>query len=292
MRFLVLGKTGMLGRELFQQLQNHSNEDIEVFGTIRNVDKDSEMLRKNSRVINNFNVLSDAGLLNLLDDIKPNVILNCIGIVKQFGSEYPAKDYYYINSIVPRIIDHWCRLNSSIQITFSTDCVFSGNTGHYDLTDSPDATDVYGLSKALGEVLDSSTITVRTSIVGLEANSQRGLLEWFLDQPNKTNVTGYRKVWYSGLSTTYLAETIINESFWKYRNGLVQIGGPRINKYDLLKIFKEIFCKDISVIPADEPILDRSFHSKKFYREIGQEQPAWKYLISHLRQNTVDRRYN
>ena len=171
MKVLVLGSNGMIGNAIYTQLK--LNDEIEVFNT--------EEINSNS-----FKKFDASKLDNFESFFKFhtfNVVINCIGITKHRNEIQDIYKVIMINSIFP-----WKLLNLAKKLNFklihiSTDCVFDGMRGNYSELDIPNALDLYGRTKALGEITnDESCLTIRTSTIGHELNSKRGLLEWFLSQ--------------------------------------------------------------------------------------------------------------
>ena len=175
MRILVLGATGMLGHTIYKFL--NQSDEIECYGSIRNT-KDKEFfdshLSKKTRIFNDFNNLKK--LEKFIKKIKPQIILNCIGLIKQRDNSDNQPEAIFINSLLPHQISKVCNELGIRFIHFSTDCVFSGRKGNYKESDLPDARDIYGLSKFMGEINGKNNLTIRTSIIGHELKNSLGLL--------------------------------------------------------------------------------------------------------------------
>ena len=173
-----------------------------------------------------------------------------------------------------------CSKYSSKLIHFSTDCVFSGKNGPYSEEDIPDANDLYGKSKLMGEISYKPHLTIRTSIIGHELNRNISLVDWFLSQDK--SVKGYQNAIFSGVPTVYLAEFIekylINKKFY----GLYHLGVDPISKFKLLKKIKEKYHKDIMVEPCDKMIIDKSLNSSKLKKDLNIEHPDWDVLINMM----------
>jgi dTDP-4-dehydrorhamnose reductase len=163
-------------------------------------------------------------------------------------------------------------------IHISTDCVFSGEKGGYVESDFADAKDVYGKSKALGEIDCPKAITLRTSTIGHELNSAYGLLDWFLSQDE--HCRGFRRAIFSGLPTVVLAQIIRDVVIpRKELSGIYHVAAQPINKYDLLKLIATEYGKSISIRPDDSFVLDRSLSAAKFNAATGYIPPEWPELI-------------
>src|SRR5262249_41426173 len=138
-----------------------------------------------------------------------------------------------INSLFPHQLRDLCEDLGARLIHFSTDCVFSGHTGNYRESDVPDATDVYGRSKLLGEVTEAPGLTLRTSIIGLELSHHASLIEWFLAQ--RGAIKGFRRAIYTGITTTEMGR-LIDRVLQRHSDlhGVWHVASASITKYDLL----------------------------------------------------------
>ena len=283
MKVLVLGVTGMLGSTVFKQLSSDSR--YQVWGTLRNAnllhyfpEQSHEFLLKN------IDVLDHDTLVSVFDRVQPDVVINCVGLIKQLSDAKDPLSTLPINAMLPHRLANLCSLVNARLIQISTDCVFSGSQGMYTEDNVSDAEDLYGKSKYIGELHDlSHVVTLRTSIIGHELNSQTSLVDWFLSQTGV--VKGYKKAVFSGLPTVELADVIKdyvipNTSL----NGLYHVSVSPIDKYSLLNLIANIYNKDIE-IEADEKVqIDRSLDSNKFRQETGYVPPTWPYLIKKMHQ--------
>jgi dTDP-4-dehydrorhamnose reductase len=288
MKILILGSEGMLGREILFQLTNVVDRKVEIFATCRGEMYSDNASEERFNAVTQFDASKSSIVLDVLNRICPDVVINCIGVIKQHGSTISEHRYFYLNACLPRIINVWCKNRSARLLHFSTDCVFSGKKGDYSLKDKPDAFDIYGLSKILGEVDDSNSLTIRTSIVGLERKSNQGLLSWFFSNPDESSVNGYDHVLYSGLTTSYLAGLVVEKFLDHNYSGLIQLGGPKISKYDLLSMANEVFSRNIHINKHSKIRSDKSLSSDSIYLKLGISQPSWKELLVHLRDNSIE----
>jgi len=281
MRILVLGVSGMLGNAVFRFLSELNIH--QVYGTARN-NNIKEYIHSDycENVITGLDVLDHDSLLDVIGEIKPDVIVNCIGLVKQLVEANNPLVVLPINSLLPHRLSKICDLIDARLIHFSTDCVFSGENGLYTESDISDARDLYGKSKYIGEVNNNSnTITLRTSIIGHELSSNHSLINWFLSQTN--SIKGFDKFIFSGLPTVELA-SIISNYILPNDNlfGLYHVSSDPISKYDLLVLVAEIYGKNIEIIRDKEIILNRSLDSERFQKETGYIPPKWDDLIRFM----------
>ncbi|MBU3596016.1 SDR family oxidoreductase [Polynucleobacter sp. 86C-FISCH] len=282
MKILVLGASGMLGHTLFHQL-GISNSNWKIYGTIRSESscKDfDKAVRKN--LISGVNVENIDSLIHVFNLVKPEVVINCVGLVKQLSEASDPLQALPINSLLPHRLANLCNLIGSKLIHISTDCVFSGEKGNYLETDFSDAKDLYGKSKFLGELSYPHTVTLRTSIIGHELRSANGLVDWFLMQ--KKVCHGFTRAIFSGVPTIVLAEIIANVVIPNIHllSGLYQIASKPISKYDLLCLIAEVYQMEIQVIPDDRLIIDRSLCSKRFTEATGYVAPEWVDMVEKM----------
>lgn len=282
---LILGVSGMLGSALFKIL---SELNYNVFGTVRSF-KDNSFFNKSEleRIVFDVDVLNFDDLIKLFHRIKPSIVINCVGVIKQQSSAKDPLSVIPINSLLPHRLSQLCSLINSRLILISTDCVFDGASGNYSENDKPNAEDLYGKSKELGEIRNEEHVfTIRTSIIGHEIQSNRSLVDWFLN--SEGSVEGFKNAIFSGLPTNELANVIGNLIIPnQHLYGLYHISVDPISKNDLLNLIKEIYSKDIKIIPSDNLKIDRSLNSNKFKSETGYKPRSWKELISNLYQYKV-----
>lgn len=280
-KVLILGASGMLGSTLMRYFFEQKN--IEVCGTARSfwaVQNLSEVLRARIRL--DVNVEKADDLRNLLDEFRPDYVVNCIGIVKQLRAADDPLASIPINSLMPHRIAMICDGVGARLIHFSTDCVFAGTKGGaYKESDCPDATDLYGRTKLLGEVDYPNAITLRTSLIGHEINGNRSLVDWFLAQNGSTK--GFRNAIFSGLPTIEIAK-IIHQHIFPNRDlrGLYHVSAEPISKFELLNLISIVYNKAIAIIPDDHLVVDRSLDCSRFQQETGFSQKPWPDLVQAM----------
>ncbi len=280
MRILILGITGMLGHTLFQML-NQSNAH-EVAGTYRSTNSNIPVWYKNNKNITaGVNVLDIDFIKNLIGNFKPNVVINCVGLIKQADLIEDPLIAIPINSLFPHQLYHICRSLNARLIHISTDCVFSGRIGNYKESDNPDPSDLYGKSKLLGEINNKNAVTIRTSIIGHELNTKLSLLEWFLSQ--EIMVNGYTKAFFSGLPTVELSRIIKDKILQKPEiSGLYNVASHKISKFELLKIIAKVYQREIDIIEDSSLVIDRSLNSDMFNSTFQYNPPSWSKLVQDM----------
>lgn len=279
-KVLVLGASGMLGNAIYKTLLNNANSL--TYGVIRSKSDEKYF---NSTSIENLLIIPDitsfASLLQIISQIRPWVIINCVGVVKQIRSLEFTRNAIEINSLFPLKLKSISELLGVRVIHFSTDCVFNGTKGNYTEEDHSDCYDVYGKTKYLGEIVGENIVTIRTSIIGHELKTCHSLVDWFLSQD--TMVEGYVNAIFSGLPTVVLADII--EKYLLYDesiNGLFHISGHPINKYDLLNIVSKTYNKKITVVKNYSVKIDRSLNSQKFQERTGYFPNSWEENVQKM----------
>lgn len=278
MRVLVIGASGMIGSTVLRVLSE--KKDWEVFGSVR----DASIKRFFSatiaeRLMANVDVEQTDAIIKVLDQIRPDVVVNCAGLTKHKPEADDPLVSIPINTLMPHRLAGLCKLIGARLIHVSTDCVFSGEKGGYTEEDFADARDVYGKSKALGEVTYPNTITLRTSTIGHELQSQYGLLDWFLAQNRQCK--GYNRAIFSGLPTVIFAQVVRDIVIpHAEMSGLYHVAAKPINKFDLLKLIAEVYGKSIDIQADDKLVIDRSLDAGRFYQATGYMAPEWSELIA------------
>lgn len=278
-KVFIIGITGMLGSTLLKKLA--SNNQLDVYGSSRKSNPIKSHEHINYKHIGKLDILDDDILFDHISSVKPEIIINCAGVIKQIKSAQNPLDIIPVNSLFPHKLEKFCSSKKIRLIHISTDCVFSGQKGNYKEEDISDAEDLYGKSKHIGEVYGENSLTLRTSIIGHENGTSNSLLEWFLLQSNKTE--GYKNAIFSGLTTLELS-SIIEVVIIKFKDlsGLYQVSSKPISKFDLLTLIKKIYEKDIDIIPSYKVEINRSLNSEKFQNKTGIAIPEWGSMIKSM----------
>jgi len=279
-RVLVLGASGMLGSTLFRAFCR--DPIFQTFGSIREASSKRYFAPElNDALIPNVHLEGESGLLSAFAVSKPDVVINCIGIIKQLPNTNDHLESLAINATLPHRLAKYCDATAAKLVHFSTDCVFSGKQGHYREEDFPDAYDLYGLTKYLGEVRYENSITLRTSIIGHELNRSKSLVDWFLSQSGE--VKGFIKAVFSGLPTIEVARVVKEYVIPNPKlSGLYHLSVDPINKFDLLNLVANVYGKTIQIIPDDKLVIDRSLNSDRFRTATGFKPKAWPDLIKDM----------
>lgn len=287
-RVLVLGGTGMLGHKLVQTLA--ADPAFEVHAAVRrsppepfripgasyheglSVDPAPEAL---------------AAIRRLVADVAPATVINAVGAIKQRkdASEDIARTFF-VNGTFPHLLPLLGGTEGPRVVHVSTDCVFRGDRGGYTEADRPDAEDLYGRSKATGEIDYGRHLTIRTSIIGLEVREHLGLLGWMLSQPRGSRLRGWSRAIFSGLPTCTLSRTIRDLLLRpEPPRGLYQVASQPIDKLTLLRRVSDALDLGHTFEPDPSVTIDRSLRDDRFRAATGTTTPDWDTLVRELRED-------
>lgn len=281
MRVLVMGGGGMLGHQMFRTLSS----SFDCWATFRGGGgcwRRYPFYADSSRLLTEVDAVDFESVIRAFSAARPEVVINCIGVIKQRREAKNAELSVLVNSLFPHRLARLCRACGSRLVHVSTDCVFSGRKGNYAESDPTDAEDVYGKSKSLGEIQSADCLTLRTSIIGWDLCHADGLLEWFR-RAGGARVQGYRGAVFSGLSTAALAgvvATLLTDH--PALAGLHQVSSEPIDKFALLTRLNEALALGVSIDPVNEPRIDRSLDSSRFLAATGLRIPSWSEMIAEL----------
>jgi len=280
MKVLVFGASGMIGSAMFRVLSAHN--DLQVWGSMRS-DQDAKYFQpsQQEQLVAGVDVEKPDALLRIFSRVKPDLVVNCIGLTKHHKVAEDPQLALPLNALLPHRMADICALVGARFIHVSTDCVFSGERGDYKESDVPDAADVYGKSKQLGEVDYPHAVTLRTSTIGHELHSDYGLLEWFLSQQGRCK--GFGRAIFSGLPNTEFARVVRDVVIPRPElQGLYHVGAAPIDKYELLQLFAKAYVKSIDIVRDDAFRMDRSLDSSRFTKATGYQAPPWPELVQAM----------
>lgn len=277
MNILILGSTGLIGSSLYFHLSCNHN----VFGTFNNKEKIKKIkkIKFIKKKLFHFDASNKKKLANLIDKTSPKIVINCIGITKHVKG-VTKKKILSINSLFPHYAKNISNYKSAKFIQISTDCVFNGKKGNYKEYSKPNAVDLYGISKARGEINDKTNLTIRTSTFGHELFTNYGLLNWFLGQ--NSICSGYSKAKFNGFPTFYFAK-ILEKIILKNITGILHISGTKIDKYTLLKKINKIYKKNIIIKKNLSVKIDRSLNNKLLKSYLPIKKNNWTNLIKNMK---------
>jgi dTDP-4-dehydrorhamnose reductase len=281
MSVLVLGAGGMMGHMACRVLA----ESHDVVGTIRSEWHDRSAIARfvpRDLCIDGVDVLDVREVERVLDTVRPDVVFNCVGIVKQLSAAKDAVQSIECNSLLPHRLAISCADRDVRLIHLSTDCVFSGHRGMYTEDDIPDPVDLYGRSKLLGETAPEEGLTIRTSIVGRQLTGSTSFFEWVLSSRGQ-RVRGFDRAVYSGVTTMTLARTVatvIDEH--ADLSGVWQIASAPITKFELIVRLNELLDLGIEVDRDVAMECDRSLDGSRFENHTGIVVPSWDDMLAEF----------
>lgn len=283
MKVVVLGATGMLGSAVLGVLDHGG---LEVSGAVRNAA--AEQLfpsRLAKRLVPCGDLEQDDALEQLLEQTRPDWVINCTSVARSLHRDLDRMLGVY--ALLPQRLSLACRLAGARLLQVSSDGVFSGARGGYREDDQPDATDLYGRAKRLGEVREPHAVTIRTSMLGHELASRSGLLEWFLSQEERCRC--YTRAIFCGLPTFVLAAVMRDYILPRADlSGVYHVGAPPISKFDLLTLVATQYGKQIAIEPDESVALDRSLIVERFFDATGFRSPGWPELVRVMHSHQFD----
>lgn len=289
-RILIFGGTGMLGHKLAQVLGPSAEIAVAMRGSASRWPAAIPV----ARAFGDVDVRDTAQIATILDEWKPNAVLNAAGVVKQILGDQDSVDILSVNALYPNLLALLCETRGIRLVHYSTDCVFTGKPDGgrgpdgYRESDPSDSRDLYGMSKLLGEPRARTTLVLRTSIIGRELRGYTSLLEWFLAQ-GAGPVKGFTKAFFTGLTTLELSRVtalILNDH--PEMTGLWHVSAPAITKFELLKLAANILGTHTVVEPRDDFYCDRRLDGSRFARTAGWTCPSWPQLLEALRDDPFD----
>jgi dTDP-4-dehydrorhamnose reductase len=277
---LVLGASGMLGSALLRVLVG--SQGYRAWGTVRAQSAGSHIPPSvRARLMCGVEADNVDALTRAIASVRADVVINCIGVVKQRTAAADPLVAIPINAVLPHRLARLCQSAGARLVHISTDCVFVGDKGMYTEDDAADARDLYGLSKYLGEVDYPHAITLRTSMIGQELTGGYGLISWFLAQ--RVPVRGFSRAIFSGLPTVELAGVIRDYVLPRPTlHGVYHVSSEPISKYALLRLVAETYGKQVVITADDQPVIDRSLDSRRFRELTGYLAPAWPELVRRM----------
>jgi dTDP-4-dehydrorhamnose reductase len=287
MRVLIIGGNGMLGHQLCRVLSRR----MDVWATVKEEPTAyaAYSFLPGDHLAGQINIQDLTSLRRVLNDVRPQVVINAAGIVKQRDEAKQAVPSIQVNALFPHQLADLCGEYGIRVVQVSTDCVFSGQKGNYSEVDNPDPMDLYGRSKLLGELNRPGCLTIRASIIGWQLSRFSSLLSWFAAQRGQ-RIKGYRQAIYSGFSTSVMA-VLIGDLIETRPDlqGIYHVASAPISKYDLLvKLRDALGWNDIGIDADEQFFCDRSLDGMRFSTATGWRPPGWDDMIAGLASEWVD----
>ena len=277
MKLLILGGAGMLGHKLWQT----AHDVTETWATVRDARTLPSEMPFQKRLVSGVDAEHFDTVERAFGSVRPDVVVSCIGVVKQRGEAKDPITSLTVNSLFPHKLAALCASSGARLLHLSTDCVFSGRSGRYRESDEPDAVDLYGRTKQLGEVSGPGLLTLRTSIIGRELATSQGLVEWFLAQ--RHHAPGFTKAVFSGFTTIELSRVILRilESHQDLR-GIYHLASSAITKHDVLVMLNDAYHRGLTIERDDSVRIDRSLDGTRFLEATGYRAPEWPTMIADM----------
>ncbi|MES2789460.1 MAG: sugar nucleotide-binding protein [Planctomycetota bacterium] len=277
---LVLGATGLLGHQVMRVLARR----FRVIGTTQRDEIPRREFLSLDRRSFRYRIRAEEfeTIRQVVSEVEPVVVVNCIGVVKNRFDEIPISLAEVVNGVFPLQLSELCEQCRIRLIHISTDCVYSGQRGNYSETDQPDPIDAYGRTKLRGEPNASGCLILRTSFIGRELDTRNGLVEWLRSQQGG-RVPGYTQARFSGLTTAVLAR-LIDELIEQYPNlrGIWHVAGDSIDKCSLLRLVNKELRLNVTIVPVDTVVCDRSLDGAAFRIQTGFLAPSWPEMVAEL----------
>ena len=272
----------------------NDDQSLNLIGTYNNENSKTLLVDKKINLLK-FNALVD-DIEKLVESTNPKYVINCIGRIKPTIDEDSQESVFQaeqVNSNLPKQLEALSSSRGLEIIQIGTDCVFSGKKGLYTIDDEYDANDVYGRTKADGEIDSGKKMLLRTSIVGPEVKPGQSLLNWFLELDKESEVNGFENHMWNGITTLAFAKivkgVILNNI---YTSKVIHLT-PKdlVSKYELLSLFRTSFGrKDIDIIPTNADLVidrtllsDSSIDNEKMWKIAGyNDVPTISELVKEL----------
>lgn len=275
----------MLGHMLLYLLRQRP--ELDVWGSVRRADDLAGRMPADclERLVEGVTADSPSSLAGCLERVRPDVAINCIGVIRQLPEGRQPLPCINLNARLPHVLLELCQARGIRFIHYSTDCVFDGHKGTpYTEDDPPSAHDIYGMTKYLGEVRAENALTIRTSIIGPELKHRASLLEWFLGQ--EQDVNGYTRALYTGLPTAEHARILADYVLpLPQLSGLFHVASKAISKYDLLRMIAAAYGKHVAIHPLDTVCEDKRLNGEAFAAACGYHAPEWPVLVQRMKES-------
>ena len=234
MKILILGRNGMAGHMISAWL-THQGHDVTALAR------------------NDLDVEDTDQLQRVLSTVQVDFVINAIGLLVRDSLSRPDRAVL-INSWLPHRLEQQFQNTNTRLIHLSTDCVFDGACGNYKESDHPTEINMYGRSKALGEIDNDKDITFRMSIIGPELKSGTGLMNWLLTNPDR-DIPGWTNAWWNGITTLQLAKCIERYMQDGSVTGIYHLvnNDVSINKHDLLRKINDVYQLGKNIVPTQAP---------------------------------------
>jgi len=294
-RILIFGASGMLGSMLLDLFSKE--KDFLVTATVRDAKALSKLKHHYPDVTFekvDIHTISQKQLTRLVGSNQ--WVVNAIGAIKPtIPDNLPqtVEQAIQSNILFPLHLADAIKGKNIRVLQIATDCVFADDKPSRLESDMHNATDIYGKTKSLGEVVQKNYFHLRVSIIGPEIFHHRSLLAWFLDQPRNASLNGFANHLWNGITTLHFAKICLGIIKNDIELTDIQhiIPRDRATKARLLKLFATTFQrKDITLVKTKAKVQVRrtlsTLHDKmnqKLWELAGYKNPPTiKDMIDEL----------
>ena len=268
----------MLGRAIYRTMAEQGHA---TWGTFRRTQTAGSRSVDHGVAIENVDIRNLAHTSSLLADIRPDMVINCVGVRSRPDDAAAMGPFIHANACWPHDLAKFAKGVGARMVHFSSDGVFSGARGNYSESDPPDGADDYAISKRLGEPSGDHVLVLRMSIIGHSEGGKYGLIDWFLKQ--EQSARGYTRSRFCGLPTcevaTMLARHVLPDATL---SGLFHVGAKPIDKFSLLQQVAAMYGRDIEVVPDHSVELDRTLDTSRFAKRTGYTPADWPILLKQM----------
>ncbi len=204
MTVLVTGASGLLGLNFSLALHNQTR----IVGVSHHT-----RLQNTPFSVMEADLTDRQQVENLLEQVRPDVILNCAALANLDRCEEDPELARRMNADLPGWLAGWTHRNAAGLVHISTDAVFDGAQGNYGETDAPNPLGRYAVTKLEGEqrVLsaDPHAAVCRVNFYGCSPSGKRSLVEFFYNNLSVGNVVnGFTDVLFCPLYVQDLSEIL------------------------------------------------------------------------------------
>ena len=291
-KMIIFGASGLLGLNLLFFFRSNykifaikNNKDIKISG-INVIDSDFNNNLKN--------------LNNVINSIKPSVIINAIGLTNIDFCEKNHEASYFAHCEIPKKIAQISKETGIKFVSISTDHLSDGKKEYISESHAMLPLNIYGKSKLKGdkEILkcNKDALIIRTSFFGWGPSYRSSLSDYIISNvKKKSEVSLYEDIFFTPIFINNLI-TLINKLVNKNCEGVYNIGSiNKISKYEFGLLLVKRFNLDVNYIkkakyPQNDLIvrkpLDMSLSVTKIQKDLDTKLSTIENEISDLYNST------
>ena len=236
----------MLGKDITMRFSESLNNNI--FAIQRS--KETKFISKNIKVIN-LDILDFVSFGQCLKSIAPDIVIHCAAIVNVDYCETKKQSALLLHSEIVELIASNAPLTKFVYV--STDSVFDGEKGDYNVYDKTNPLNYYAKSKLEGELktlqLFSNPIVARTNIYGFNVPQKSSLAEWGLNNLKESrSFGGFSDVYFNPVYTKQFADSLYQLLINNF-SGIINIASDKVvSKFSFLVELAKEFGYNYSII--------------------------------------------